>query len=193
MRIQWVEHRLKKEPAMKGLKDLSPADLMDEGRRWVIAPGDYIEGKGYRVEVIFENFPFRVPIGQISNIPNNLPVPYFPAEKESDEAENAAQSQAEQWCFQTHGIDKEAYLAIVSSSIKAYELGKRVLVLGDHPDGLAIANGFGDEIGLDEEAAIKLYQDLADALDLPCQRTCPECGGIMEADHCEECGAKRTA
>ncbi len=45
---------------------------------------------------------------------------------------------------------------------------------------------------LGEEAAIKLYQDLADALDLPCQRTCPECSGIMEADQREECGAKRT-
>jgi hypothetical protein len=32
-------------------------------------------------------------------------------------------------------------------------------------------SGCGDEIRLDEEAAIKLYQDLADTLDLPCQRT----------------------
>jgi hypothetical protein len=30
----------------------------------------------------------------------------------------------------------------------------------------------------------------ADALHLSCQRTCPKCGGIMEDDECEECGAQ---
>jgi hypothetical protein len=172
---------------MKEVKDLTPADLMSEGRRWVIAPGNYIEGKGYRVEAIFEGHPFRLPISQISNMPNKLPVPYFPAESEGDEAEKAVQSLAEQWCLQNYGIDKKTYLDIVSSSIRAYEHGKRVRILGDNPDRLVIANGFGDQIKLEEEAAIKLYQDLADALDLPCQRNCPKCGGVMEGQTCDWC------
>ena len=46
---------------MKEVKDLTPADLMNQGRRWVIVPGDFIEGKGFRVEVIFEEHPFRFP------------------------------------------------------------------------------------------------------------------------------------
>lgn len=179
---------------MKEVKDLTPADLMDEQRRWVIAPGEFVEGKGYRVEVIFEDHPFRFHIGEVSNMPTDLPqeMPYFPAAKKSANTEEAAQSVAEQWCLQKHCIDKKAYLNIESSSLKAYELGKRVRVLGDHPDRLVIANGFGNEITLDEEAAIRLYQDLADALDLPCQRDCPACGGIMEGNECDECGAKRT-
>jgi hypothetical protein len=178
---------------MKEVKDLTATDLLDEGRRWVIAPGDYIEGEGYRVEVIFEGYPFRIVIGQITNMPTDLPqMVYFPANNNDDQAQRAAEYLAEQWCLQRHGIDKMTYLDIVSSSMNAYDLGKRVRVLGDHPDRLVIANGFGDEIKLDEEAAIKLYQDLADALDLPCQRTCPKCGGIMEGDECEECGARRT-
>ena len=174
---------------MKEVKDLMPADLLDEGRRWVIVPGDFIEDKGFRVEVIFETHPFRFPIGQITNMPRGVAdrLPYFPADGDTDDAQQASRELAEEWCHKTHGIDKKAYLAIVSSSIKAYEQGKRVKVLSDHPDHLTLHNGFGDEIELDEEAAIKLYQDLAEALDLPCQRNCPKCGGIMEGDVCEEC------
>ncbi len=175
--------------------DMTPADLINEGRRWVIAPGDYIEGKGFRVEIIFEDHPFRFLIGQITNMPRDLPakMPYFTADADNDDTQGAARAVAEEWCLNHNGIDQKAYLAIVSSSIKAYEQGKHVRVLGDDPDSLTLQNGFGDEIKLDEEAAIKLYQDLAYALDLPCQRTCPECEGIMEADECEECGARGRA
>ena len=122
-------------------------------------------------------------------MPRDLPqkMPYFPAEDESEEAQQAAQTLAEEWCLKGQRIDHQAYLAIVSSSIKAYEEGKCVKVLSDHPDHLTLHNGFGDAMELDEEAAIKLYQDLAEALDLPCQRNCPKCGDIMDGDVCEEC------
>jgi hypothetical protein len=84
---------------MKEMKDLTPADLLDEGRRWVTAPGDYIEGEGYRAEVIFEGHSFRLVIGQITNMPNELPqMVYFPADNNDDQRQRDAQSLAEQWC-----------------------------------------------------------------------------------------------
>lgn len=174
---------------MKEIKDLMPADLMGEGRRWVIAPGDYIEGKGFRVDVVFENHPFHFPVGQITNLPDAglREIPYLPAEADTEEAREASRRFAEEWSEKVNGINQKAYLAVISSSIKAYEQGKRVKVLGDDLDHLIIQNGFGDEIELDEEAAIKLYQDLAATLDLPCQRNCPTCGMILEGQHCEDC------
>lgn len=178
---------------MKEIKDLTPADLIEEGRRWVILPGDYVEGMGYRVEVVFEDHPFRHAIGLITNLPGPLPnvTPFFPADGPSDEARRAADAEAKAWCLKHHGVDGAEYLAIISSSMKAFHEGIFVKVLGETPDRMTLQNGFGDEMHVDEEAAIKLYQDLADALDLPCQRTCPECDGIMEGDECGECGAKR--
>jgi len=77
---------------MKELKDLTPADLMDEGRRWVIARGEYIEGKGFRVEVIFEDYPFPFQIGQITNMLRRLAktLPHFTAAADSRDAPQAA-------------------------------------------------------------------------------------------------------
>ena len=179
---------------MKELKDLEPADLMDEGRRWVIAPADFMEERGFRIEVVFENHPFKFWIGRISNRPA-LPqkLPYLPAEDDSEKAREAALLVAEEWCLKNHGIDKSAYWAIMASSMKAHEQCKYVKVLGDDADRLTLQSGFGEEIKLDEEAAIKLYQDLADALDLPCLKNCPTCGEIMEGDDCEVCNGEESS
>src|SRR5207253_10735057 len=108
---------------MKEARDLTPAELMNEGRRWVIAPGEYIDGKGFRVGVIFEDHPFRFPIAQMTNMPSGLPqrIYYFHANADTDNAQQAAQALAEEWCRKHQGIDREAYFVIISSSIKAYE------------------------------------------------------------------------
>jgi hypothetical protein len=174
---------------MKEAKDLTTADLIDEKRRWIIAPGDYVKGKGYRVEAIFENHPFTFEIGKVTNLPTNRlgHLPYFPAKADTKAARKAASDRAEQWSLKNNGIDQKAYCDILMSWMKAYNLGKIVKVMGDHLDRIVLQNGFGDEIRLDEEAATELYQDLATVLDLPCQRNCPKCDGIMDDDACEEC------
>ena len=165
---------------MKELKDLTPAELMDEGRRWVIAPAEFMEERGFRIEAVFEDHPFRFSIGQITNRPA-LPqkLPYLPGDDNSQKAREAALLVAEEWCLKHQGIDTSAYRAIIASSIKAHEQCKYVKVLGENADHLTLLSGFGNEITLDEEAATKLYQDLADALDLPYQRNCPKCFEII--------------
>ncbi len=170
---------------MKEVKDLTTTDLMDEGRRWIIAVGDYLPGEGYRVEAIFENHPFRFQIGDVSNMPS--PVPFFPAIEENKDRYDAAHEVAVQWSCKTHGIDKRTYHMIINSSIRAHHQAKRVWVVGECGDDLALVNGLGQEMDLGEEVAIKLYQDLADVLDLACQRNCPVCGEILVEDGCPEC------
>ena len=174
---------------MKEIRDLTPADLVDEGRRWVNAPGEYFQGHGFRATAIFENHPFRYAIGEISNLPNELSrVSYIPADDDSMKSRDLASETAMQWCMTTEGLSKLEYFSIVASSMQAHHQGKYVKVLGDDPDHLTLQNGFGDEIKVDEEAAYKLYQDLAKTLDLPYQRNCPKCGELADGDKCDDCG-----
>jgi len=172
---------------MKEVKDVAPMDLLQEKRPWIIAPGAFEPEKGFRCVIIFERHPFRFPLGKLTNMPTDLcPIPYFPADADTAETRHAAEQTATEWSQTAFGIDKERYLAIGMSSISAFERGKFVKVLGETADQLVLENGFGDAIELDEEVAIKLYQDLAKMLDLPCQTNCPECGDIMEGK-CSEC------
>lgn len=174
---------------MEEVRDLSLNDLLAGGRRWVIAPGDYAKGEGYRTKVIVEKHPFPFVMGQITDMPSlsGSELPCFPAPTDSVEARDAAKLAAARWCERHLGIDRATYLSIIASSMKAYQYGKRVRVLGESSEELVIVNGFGDRIELDMETATQLHRNLAVALDLPCQRQCPICREDMDGDHCEEC------
>lgn len=172
---------------MKEVKDLTPVDLVEEGRRWVIVPGEYVQGIGYRVVGIFENHTYRYPVGEISNLPTSARH-YIPSDDDFNESRNTASEAALKWSIATNRISRKEYFTIVTSSIRAHHQGKYVKILGDDPDHMTLQNGFGDEIKVDEEAAYKLCQDLAKPLDLPYQCNCPKCGELVDGDECYECG-----
>lgn len=167
---------------MKTVRDLTLDELFAEGRRWIIAPGDYADGEGYQVRLVVENHPFPFVVGSTTNIPSLAggKLPHFAASTDSIEAREEAKIKAACWCEQHSGIDRATYLSIVSSAIRAYQLGKRVRVTGKIPEEMEIANGFGDRMKLDAETAARLHRDLAIALELPC----PDCGKYVDdANH----------
>ena len=51
-----------------------------------------------------------------------------------------------------------------------------------------LTDGCGNEMHLEGEHAIKLYQDLAKAYELPFRGNCSECGRFLnEEDKCDRC------
>lgn len=170
---------------MKELRELTPLDLLAEGKRHVIRAGDFEPGKGFRAEVIFENHPYRFVTGEVSNLPTVKKPLYFQAK-----SQKAADKAAMAWCEANLGIGKRDYLAIIGSSMAAQNKARRVQVKKD-PDTSEVwlRDGFGNELQLEEEHAIRLYQDIAIAYDLPFRASCPECGALFnDIDECDQCG-----
>lgn len=162
---------------MKELKDITVRDLLDEGRRWVTVPGEQTDG-GVRLDVVFEDHPYRFPMGQISNDPSVLP----PVVIEVDDPHA--------WCVQLcveHGSIKNQfeYFRIIFSSINAQHRAMDVRVLSGPSGEITLQDGRGNQMVLDEENAFRLYQRIADAYGLPHQIYCNKCGEpLMDQESC---------
>lgn len=162
---------------MKEIKDLTVEDLIAEGRPWVVMPGERT-AVGTRVLVVFKDHPYRYPIGQISNDPNLMP-PLIVVD--DDPEASCIQLSIEQGNVK----DKMEYLQIVMSSMGARHKAMRVRVLLNYPDSFTLSNGYGDTMTMDEENATTLYEGLAEALGLPHQIHCRDCGDpMMDYDEC---------
>jgi hypothetical protein len=85
--------------------------------------------------------------------------------------------------------DKKEHARIVGSSMAASDRDGAVRVVRDPEDGgVKVYNHIDQEMRLNEEQAIGLYQALAKAFGLDYQDNCPVCGTLMEFDGtCSEC------
>jgi hypothetical protein len=169
---------------MKDVKDLSPADLLAEGRRFVLHVGEYDAGKGFRAEMVFEDHPYRFPTGEVSNLPSAKAPLYF-----HTDSTTIADQKAKEWCKSNLGIDDEEYLRVICSSIGAQTVAMRVQVKRDPGTSeVWLRDGYGNEMHLEEEHAIRLYQDLATAYYLPFRENCPKCESLLnDHDECDSC------
>lgn len=161
---------------MKELKDLTINDLLAEGRRWVPLPGDSIDG-GFRLEVVFQDHPFRFVLGMLSNDPS-LPPPLI-----------VSTDDPRAWCVKwaiDNTIVKNAmdYLSVVASSMEAQRRAMHIRIAADE-DIFVLSDGYGNEIRVEEENAMRLYQDLAARLGMPHQINCPQCDEpMMDYEQC---------
>lgn len=157
-------------------------DLFDEGRRFVLEVGEYHEGEGFRAIIVFENHPGYFPSGELSNRPDAAPVLWWRT-SDRQEAERMACSHSEA----TFGLSRMEHMKIVMSSIGAQHKSGKVRVTYDQELArIWLRNGFGQEMELEEEHAVTLYQDLARTMDLPYRPNCSECGMLLDED--EYCG-----
>jgi len=177
---------------MKAVKDLAPADLIAERRRCVLYPGNYEEGRGYRAQLVFEDHPYKFFAGEKSNLqrPDMPPPLYFPASEDTPETRDAADATAKEWSKVHFGVSDSDYFTICLSSISAQNKAHCVTVKRDpDSDECWLADGYGNEMRLEGENAIKLYQDLARAYYLPYRESCSECGYCLnDEDKCDCCG-----
>lgn len=163
---------------MTSVKDLTVEDLLAEGRRWVLYPGSPLQN-GVRALAVFEDHPIKIAIGQVSNH-RSVPLPPIITAEDPDD-----------WCRQwsiEQGLvkDETDYLMVIVSSIGAQHRCRQVRVIRDTDTGeVWLRDGYGNEMQLDEEHALQLYQDLAEAHDLPFARRCVECGEQLMGD--EDC------
>lgn len=162
---------------LKEIKDLTTDDLLAEGRRWVPYPGDQVQN-GTRLQIVFENHPYRFCMGQISNDPSMQP----PLIIESDDPLA--------WCVQCAiddalVKDRLEYHLIVASSIGAQSSAMAIHVFCEDPDCITLQDGIGNSIHLDEENAVRLYQRLAAITGMPHQVYCPICEDpLMDYETC---------
>jgi len=161
----------------------TPADLLAEGRRWVLYPAQDENGV-FRAEAVFENHSFRFPLGTVSNEPGVMPPISFGTDQ--DQAKEAAI----RWNALNHGIPEEEYWLILASSIGAQNKMRRVKLKRDpHTSVAIIYDGYGDPVlTLEEEEARNLYQQIAKAYCWSHDEFC-ECGCVLENGYCPEgCG-----
>jgi hypothetical protein len=159
-------------------------NLMDEGRRYVLHVGEHYEGDGFRAAIVFEDYPFYFPTGELTNRPEAAPIIWWPTDDE-----DAAQEMAYTYSEQELGISRTEHRRIVTSSMAAYSKARRVTVKRNpDTDDVWLLNGFDQEMKVDGDDAVTLYQDLAKLLELPYRKGCLECGLILnEEELCEDC------
>jgi len=165
---------------MKEIKDLTIDDLLAEGRRWILYPGER-DTNGVRADVVFENHPNRFCVGQVSNDPALRPPLYL----SGDDPERTAID----WCVKhLDYINEEGeWHDIVASSIASQQKCRRVRVVRDPmTDECRLSDDYGNEFRLSGEHAERLYQDLARAYSLPFRGSCERCGMMLGED--DECG-----
>lgn len=167
---------------MKAIKDLTVSDLLAESRRWVVYPGPSC-GSGVLAEIVFEEYPYRLMANLLPG--DSAPIPPLLIEDDAPEA----------WCKRwsvEKGLvrDEVEYLTVVGSSIGAQIRCREVSVSRDAGTGkVRLRDGYGNEMLLDEENALRLYRDLAEVHGLPFARRCEECGEQLTGDEaCPWCG-----
>lgn len=165
-------------------EDISVGDLLTEGRRFVLDVGEHHEGDGFRAIIVVEGFPGFFPSGELSNRLDAPPVLWW-ATDDKNEAQAMAYSHSEQIL----GLSRKEHEAIILSSIAAQQKAQRVQVKRDPDTGQVwLRNGYDQEIKLEEDDAIDLYQDLARSMNLPFRENCSECEAILnDEDKCEWC------
>jgi len=137
-------------------KDITVGDLLDEGRRFVFHVGEYQEGDGFRATIVFEDFPGFFLTGELSNRMDATPVFWWPT-SDPDEAQEMAYRHSETIL----GVSRKDHMLIIMSSMGAQNRARRVQVKRDPDSGnVMLRNGYGQELGLEEEDAVALYQDL---------------------------------
>ncbi len=159
----------------------SPAELVAEGRRWVLHPMRDEDGV-FRAEVIFEDHPFRCPFGEVSSDPAAKRPIFLGTDPD------VAEAWAERWNAEQHGISPEDYRLIVLSSMAAQAKMRRLVAKRDPSTSVVtLSTGFGDElVRLEEDEAKQLYVQLARAYFWAHDDFCPECGAVMEDGSCPE-------
>lgn len=163
---------------------ITVGDLLDAGRRFVLDVGEYHEGNGFRAIIVIEDYPSYFPSGEFSNQPDAPPVLWWPT-SDRDEAQELAHSHSER----VLGLSRKEHGAIILSSIGAQHKAKRVQVKRDPGTGQVwLRNGYDQEMELEEDDAVALYQDLARSMELPHRENCSECGRLLNDENmCEEC------
>ena len=159
----------------------TPADLLAEGRRWVLYPGQDENGV-FRAEAVFEDHPFRFPLGAVSNDPDVPPPITFGTDR--DEAEEAVL----RWNAANHGITPKEYRMILASSMGAQNKMRRVKVIRDPDTSVAVVfDGYGEPaLTLEEDEARRLYLQIAQAYRWGHDEFCEECGCVLEDGLCPE-------
>lgn len=168
---------------VKDVKNVTPQDLMQEGRRYVFAQSGDRDAKGnVRVDVVFEGHPIRFNTGCVTNDPERMVEPYWVRADRADEL-------TEKMSLDLPSINsKEDYLEVLSSSLAAYERDSRVRVVPDEDTMTCrLVNGMDDEIDLEEDDALRLVRDLCRFYEWDWAQ-CPKCG-VEVKDHgpcCED-------
>jgi len=159
-------------------------ELFLEKRRWVLhcSPEPDPDGQ-YRAEIVVEDYPFRVAIGEVTNLTDVQP----PLLLGSDRAE--AEAKVIRWNLEHRGVDHLESLRIVASSMGAQSRMRGVYIKRDPSTSEAVLfTGFGDElITLEEEDAKQLYVQLGEAYGWQHDEFCPQCGCTLEYGYCPEC------
>lgn len=159
-------------------------DLMDEGRRYILHVGEYQDGKGFRATIVFEGYPFYFPTGELTNRQDAIPIVWW-----STDDKEAASEMAYQYSEEVLEITRTEHDRILLSSFGAFNKGRRVTVKRDPESGeVWLRNGFDQELQLEEDDAVALYQDLARSMELPFRGNCSECFRLLNYDDmCEAC------
>jgi hypothetical protein len=142
------------------MREFDPQAILAEGRRWILYPGERDE-HGVRAEVIFEDCPYRFPMGQVSNDPAGVPPVYLGPDKQT------AREAAIAWTDRVLHIGPDEWHRIVASSIAAGQKARRVVAKRDPATSeVTLLDGYGDVLTvLEEKEAISLYQQIAQAFD----------------------------
>lgn len=166
-------------------EEVTFGDLLKEGRKYVFVAGKETPEGITLVEVAVEEYPLKFKSGLVSNDPNTKPPLAIPPEVE-DPIEYCQELSI------NYGLCKDGkeYLMIVASSMRAYHLSARVQVkYNEASDQIWLADGFGNELVLDEERSLEVYRKIADIYHLERRPDCPNCGTLLDCDqYCESCG-----
>ena len=168
------------------MKNYDIEKLLAEGRRWVVYPGEQDEN-GVRADIVFENCPLRFEVGCVSNDPSSLPPQYLGPDH------TAAWEAAMTFAERVQGISREEWGIIILSSMGADCKARRVSAKRDpQTSEVTIFCGDGEVlITLEEEDAIRLYQQIAQAFELEFTETCQRCNLPLEDGICpNECGTE---
>jgi hypothetical protein len=153
-------------------------------RKAVIIPGN-LEADGIRADVVFEDWPWHYPIGQLEQPPDFPEAPPWYLSRNAEEAERQAIEFTERL-----GISPEERLLIIVSSMRAQDLLRSVKVKRNpETDEATLYTGDGTElITLDAKDAARLYQQLAEGYGWAYSALCPECQVELENGECPNCG-----
>lgn len=165
------------------MKHYDIQELLAEGRHWVLHPGDK-DDLGVRAEVVFEDCPCRFQVGEISNDPSAPPPVYLGPDDDS------AREAAIAYAVQAQGLSREDWCLIIASSIRADCKIRQVLAKRDpQTSEVTLFDGNGDVvIVLEEQDAIRLYQQIAQGFRFDFTPTCPDCTCPLEDGICpNEC------
>ena len=158
-------------------------EVKEGKRKVVILPAD-LEADGIRANVVFEDWPWHYPTGQVrllTTLPESQPL-YL--SRNVDEAERQAVELTHRM-----GIGPEERRLIIASSIRAQGSLRSVKAKRNpNTDEVTIYTGDGEElITLDAGDAASLYQQLAKGYGWSFSELCPECQIELENAECPNC------